>query len=311
MWYVINKQNGQKLIKFRKKIIIPLFNYMIKYKRENRTDSFSEFLKEISEINKKLLNFFDKNKYTFESIKRKEQVIQDTINEVNVLIYICKRKTNKISFVDCVDKLLSNYDKFELESQIYVFFRQNIELKKRKSFINESPLPQEWHTIFKDFFYEKFFSMKQIWTKIGVDEYSRDIFHDNFKSDNQIYVCPYCDSSEISDNGNLEIEHFWPKSKYPFLSMSPLNLYSSCKSCNRTTGKGTTIFNPMIMPFHKQIGDDVRFIPNVSKKNIHITGKTQAIDNYIKLMNLDLDNDIKCKNEYIIKKYNESLNKEV
>lgn len=88
MWYVINKQNGQKLIKFRKKIIIPLFNYMIKYKRENRIDSFSEFLKEISEMNKKLLNFFDKNKYDFESIKRKEKVIQYTINEVNILIYI-------------------------------------------------------------------------------------------------------------------------------------------------------------------------------------------------------------------------------
>lgn len=45
-------------------------------------------------------------------------------------------------------------------------------------------------------------------------------------------------------------------------------------------------------------------------KDINNMMKPEDIIN-IKLMNLDLDNDVKCKNEYIIKKYNESLNKEV
>lgn len=70
--------------------------------------------------------------------------------------------------------------------------------------------------------------------------------------------------------------------------MNPLNLYSSCKACNRpATGKGTKTFNPITLPFYQSIGEGVRFKPNVVERKIHIKGKSRAIDNYIKLINLE------------------------
>ncbi len=52
--------------------------------------------------------------------------------------------------------------------------------------------------------------------------------------------CPYCNRNYIfvvdSDNGKLrpEIDHFYPKSIYPFLAMSFYNLIPSCAICNHT-----------------------------------------------------------------------------
>lgn len=52
-----------------------------------------------------------------------------------------------------------------------------------------------------------------------------------------IDTCPYCNRSYIyylSKNKKIkpEIDHFFPKSKYPFLAMSFYNLIPSCQTCN-------------------------------------------------------------------------------
>ena len=52
--------------------------------------------------------------------------------------------------------------------------------------------------------------------------------------------CPYCNRNYTfvvdNDNGKLrpEIDHFYPKSIYPFLAMSFYNLIPSCPICNHT-----------------------------------------------------------------------------
>ena len=52
--------------------------------------------------------------------------------------------------------------------------------------------------------------------------------------------CPYCNRNYTfvvdSENGKLrpEIDHFYPKSVYPFLAMSFYNLIPSCSICNHT-----------------------------------------------------------------------------
>jgi hypothetical protein len=54
-----------------------------------------------------------------------------------------------------------------------------------------------------------------------------------------LYVCPVCDK-EISDEdidseiGSCELDHFFAKSTYPFLSMHPFNLVPTCHTCNST-----------------------------------------------------------------------------
>lgn len=52
-----------------------------------------------------------------------------------------------------------------------------------------------------------------------------------------LYVCPVCDK-EISDEdldddiAVCDLDHFFPKSVYPFLSVHPYNLIPACKECN-------------------------------------------------------------------------------
>ena len=53
-----------------------------------------------------------------------------------------------------------------------------------------------------------------------------------------ITVCPYCNRNTIynlkySTKRTSELDHFYPKSKYPFFAVSFYNLIPSCKVCNR------------------------------------------------------------------------------
>jgi len=72
-------------------------------------------------------------------------------------------------------------------------------------------------------------------------------------------TCPYCNRSYtfVVDNmsGKLrpEIDHFYPKSKYPFLAMSFFNLIPSCQICNHT--KKDKVKNKLINPYNIKDGD--------------------------------------------------------
>ncbi len=49
------------------------------------------------------------------------------------------------------------------------------------------------------------------------------------------HVCPYCDR-QLDDN-NRRIDHFYPDSKFPTLSVSLSNLIPVCETCNGLSGK--------------------------------------------------------------------------
>ncbi|MFA0960309.1 hypothetical protein AB9P05_00735 [Roseivirga sp. BDSF3-8] len=58
-----------------------------------------------------------------------------------------------------------------------------------------------------------------------------------------LHTCPYCNRSytyslDESKAVKPDIDHFYPKSKYPFLALSFYNLIPSCKSCNSSQIKG-------------------------------------------------------------------------
>lgn len=90
MWFVTNKTNCIKLKKFEKKVIIPLFTELLNYKRQS---DYSDFVKY---LNAKNIN-----------------------NQNDALIYICKRKVNKIKFIDCVNKIISDYTYEQIGSVNY------------------------------------------------------------------------------------------------------------------------------------------------------------------------------------------------
>lgn len=67
----------------------------------------------------------------------------------------------------------------------------------------------------------------------------------------KVRTCPYCNRQYItpfySENGKIraDLDHFLPKSKYPYFSMSIYNLIPCCKFCNSSL-KGTREFSSVI-----------------------------------------------------------------
>lgn len=74
----------------------------------------------------------------------------------------------------------------------------------------------------------------------------------DFVKERGMEVCPYCgrqpiDFAEVDGSVSKPyIDHFLPKSKYPFLAMSYMNLIPGCNTCNEKTNKGT--LDPLTYP---------------------------------------------------------------
>jgi len=91
-------------------------------------------------------------------------------------------------------------------------------------------------------------------------------------------VCPYCNRQFItpflSKKGKVraDLDHFYPKSKYPYFSMSLYNLVPSCKQCNQSM-KGDKIPSmSAVNPFEDNLHSHFRFLanPNTIQNEIFI-----------------------------------------
>jgi hypothetical protein len=82
----------------------------------------------------------------------------------------------------------------------------------------------------------------------------------------EIYICPYCHRSYIGvieeENGTRaiqpDLDHFYPKSKYPFLAVTLSNLIPSCLFCNQRAKNDIDFYKTSIYPPNK-IFDDIEF----------------------------------------------------
>jgi len=258
MWKVENKKNSKILKIFEQKVILPFFKNLLKSKKKNY-DDFRKYLGN----NKNIMNY-------------------------KILDYISKRQYKKIKFIDCINNLLK-FNHNELEKYYKIYKKQNKKLEKKRFNIKLINIPEDLKIIFINFFYEKFFNIPKIWELIGTEIFCREDFHINFKEENSIEVCPYCDTDTFINLGNCEIEHFFPKSQFPFLAMNGLNLISSCHSCNKSfEGKGNkNIIFPVSMPYIEQIGDCIEFKIDISEKVIKLDTNENRITNYINLFQLD------------------------
>ena len=87
----------------------------------------------------------------------------------------------------------------------------------------------------------------------------------------KIDVCPYCnreyiftyDDEKKTKKTLAEMDHFYPKSKYPYLSCSLYNLIPSCHTCNH--GKREFGDN-IIYPYEEDFGPDYSFRIKYGKK---------------------------------------------
>jgi len=103
-----------------------------------------------------------------------------------------------------------------------------------------------------------------------------------FLSDLNIKACVYCHSQStlvISQEGGtkwralLQLDHKYPKSKYPFLSTSFYNLYPICANCNLSKGDRPTEFELYVDHFDLDV-----FGFGLEKKSILRYWKAKNID---------------------------------
>jgi hypothetical protein len=259
MWKVSNNLNSEILLTFRDEISTKLFIEFINFKiTEFGNSSFIEYLNSDSII--------------FEA-KR------------DLYIYIANKRKN-IRFNDLVENFVDQPIP-QITIQFIEYLAQNRKLDNLNFNVTPFNVDPNLYIIFSKFYYELFFNDPNIWHKIGIKEFNRSVFHNNFKSENKIEVCPYCDIDTIISRGNQLIEHFLPRKNYAFLAMHPLNLISSCYSCNGPHGKQINYYHPITSPFNYQIGDMVEFEIDNENKLINIKKSSiTGVENFISLLKL-------------------------
>lgn len=131
-----------------------------------------------------------------------------------------------------------------------------------------------------------------------------------------VVTCPYCNRQMIytyeGENGRAraDIDHFYPKSKYPFLSVSLYNFIPSCHSCNSSCKRDKDFYiNNCIYPYGDEFGEFAKFKTDFYSKGEK--GKEYDID-YLLGNSENFDIKIETNNkkikEYIIE---ETRNTEV
>ncbi len=258
MWKVSNNLNTPVLSRYSD-FISRIFELIIDISR--RPDKANLLL-----VNDFLVNEFRNANYLNERIleinKNANDRIKTLIEEIILLEY---------------SDLVAQYD-------IYKY--QNSEILKGNYNISEEIHPDCLKKLFKDYFYTIFFGIDWIWTEIIGKDYQRDMFKSDFKDENNLFVCPYCDSDTISNSRNGWIEHFLPKGKFPFISCNPLNLIPSCTACNVSgSGKGEDVKNPITNQYLVQIGDELEF-EFLNGEIVIKENEVDAIENFIQLLKL-------------------------
>jgi hypothetical protein len=259
MWFVTNKKNTPILVLYNNLVINSFFNLLIELSKRPTI-----------EIDLESHNFLQRE---FDS----------KVNLNSKLLKINKSSTDKIiTLVKEIIRLGTNI----LEYQYNVYIAQNRYVNNNKYDIVEVEHPESIRKLFKDYFYDEFWSKSWIWTDIVGIDFNRAKFHSQFKIENRLTVCPYCDLDTITEQRNGWVEHFLPKGKFPYIACNPNNLLPSCTSCNVSgSGKGQNTKIPITTPFNEKIGNKINFNLIAGEIIIELSNEN-TIENYIELLNL-------------------------
>lgn len=114
----------------------------------------------------------------------------------------------------------------------------------------------------------------------------RDNYGAKLQQENDIFLCPYCQRNYVNviqkDKLTIkpDLDHFYPKGKYPFMSATLENLVPSCQVCNsRLKGEVDFYKIPHIHPLQPSgnIFKKIKFL-YLGKKNIYIKRKPPLTD---------------------------------
>ena len=133
------------------------------------------------------------------------------------------------------------------------------------------------------------------YAKIPKDEKSKLLVHYRHYDikatlfESSLQKCAFCESKP-AESGNIEVEHFAPKSKYPDLAFEWNNFLPACRKCNGSKDAHDTVECPIINPYETDPEEvfhyrDIRIAANDNEyKNIgHLTIKVCSL-NSVRLM---------------------------
>lgn len=218
----------------------------------------------------------------------KRTVISVTWNQ----IVVPKSKTkSRVTFGEACNIVVSQLSLADLHNIAKVFQYQSQQLKLGNYSLTVVNFDDCVKTLFSDYLYTKLFDNEEIWAALKLPQLKRELFHENFRIDNNYpAACPYCDMDTINSSGSVKVEHFLPKSKFPLLSVYPLNLLSACESCNSGGfGKGSKVVNDLNSPYFEAIGDSVEFTFNHLPETVAINARMGklGVEGFLKILNLE------------------------
>ncbi len=131
----------------------------------------------------------------------------------------------------------------------------------------------------------------------------------DFVADRDMMVCPYCgrewiDMAELGTSvSKPDIDHFLPKSKYPFLAMSYCNMIPACHICNEIQNKGD--MDPLVYPnLEKKLLNPYDFYDNAVRFGYLYNGQGENNEKNFTITS-------KAENDYLKEGYLEKLKLEV
>ena len=113
--------------------------------------------------------------------------------------------------------------------------------------------------------------------------------------DLNISTCPYCNRNTVynlnqSDGRTSEIDHFYPKGKYPYFAISFYNLIPSCKVCNKLKMEDEININPYEESFNesfKFLVENANFYHSVDGFKLALKSEDHEVQKQIDTFKLD------------------------
>ena len=217
----------------------------------------------------------------WELIKKKhsewyEKKILPNIKKAHTLLLSKKTKDDSIKkYKELLKKIIERGENYVIEEELFLGYDddeiKNIldSIKKLKNDFKKSNLSE-------DYLPHKLFSYDEFPNHTG--EWNRH----KLLSLMEIEVCPYCQRNYISNfeenddkRTTADLDHFYPKSLYPFLALSLYNFIPSCQICN-SRFKGTKDTYNSVYPYEESFDNlGVKF--KTSKEIIYeILGEKDA-----------------------------------
>lgn len=217
-----------------------------------------------------------------EIIKHAKKIVQFDYNEMRNFLEIEIDNNDKLRIFFLENKINNIKGKWKRkhsdENRKNCFEEINKELESNNltSLSSIEPIPEMIQKALETA--QKAFSIDKI-SEVLFKLFDYDVFSDKFREDfivaSKVNVCPYCNSAFIlnyhkdkNNKSTADLDHYYPRSRYPFFAVTLWNLIPICSTCNsRFKAQYDTFSNEILYPYIKWQGmDEINFIPKLAEK---------------------------------------------